>query len=280
MPFQIPIEEARRLFPDYDFVQSLTASEQKAAFHVRSSGGDDLCLKIVNPNFGLDRLPREVEAMIRVSHPNVVEFVEYNFTVKRTESLHYIIEKFIEGTDLSAALGTQWDHSRTAQVFAELLDGLDELRKVNIVHRDLKPSNIRMRADGKPVIIDFGLARHLDLPDITKTGMLVGTPLYFAPEQFTGDRRLIDHRTDLFPVGLLLFYALVGRHPFESAVGDFNTLADAITGSEDHFNHPDFTNLPKNWQIVVKKLLSKQREGRFNDAAQAATAIRRVGGLA
>jgi serine/threonine-protein kinase len=280
MPFQIPIDDARKLFPDYTFVTALTASEQKAAFHVRSASGEELCLKIVNPNFGLDRLPREVEAMLRVNHPNVVEFVEYNFTVKRTGSLHYIIEKFIEGTDLSTELGRAWDTARAAQVFSELLDGLDELKKANIVHRDLKPSNIRMRADGKPVVIDFGLARHLDLPDITKTGTMVGTPFYFAPEQFTGDRRLIDHRTDLFPVGLLLYYALVGRHPFESAVGDFNTLADAIRGSEDHFNHPDFANLPNGWKIVVKKLLSKQREGRFNDAAQAATAIRKVGGLA
>jgi serine/threonine-protein kinase len=109
---------------------------------------------------------------------------------------------------------------------------------------------------------------------------MVGTPLYFAPEQFSGDRRVIDHRTDLFPAGLLLYYALVGRHPFENAAGDINTLADAIRVSEDHFNHPDFAKLSNGWKIVVKKLLSKQREGRFNDAAQAATAIRKVGGLA
>lgn len=280
MPFQVPIDDARRHFPDYTFVRALTASEQKAAFHVRSQSGEDLCLKIVNPNFGLDRLPREVEAMLRVNHPNVVEFVEYSFTVKRTGSLHYIIEKFIDGTDLTDELGTPWDTTRAAQVFGELLDGLDELKKVNVVHRDLEPSNIRMRADGKPVLIDFGLARHLDLPDITKTGTWVGTPLYFAPEQFTGDRRLIDHRTDLFPVGLLLYYALVGRHPFEHEATDLNTLADAIRGSENHFNHADFAGLPNGWKIVVKKLLSKQREGRFNDAAQAAVAIRRVGGLA
>ena len=280
MPFQVPIDEARKLFPDYIFVNALTASEQKAAFHVRSQSGADLCLKIVNPNFGLDRLPREVEAMLKVKHPNVVEFVEYSFTVKRTVSLHYIIENFIDGSDLTAELGTPWDPTRAAQVFGELLDGLDELKKANVVHRDLKPSNIRMRADGKPVIIDFGLARHLDLPDITKTGAWIGTPMYFAPEQFTGDRKLIDHRTDLFPVGLLLYYTLVGRHPFENAAGDINTLADAIRGSEDHFSHADFVKLPNSWKIVVKKLLSKQREGRFNDAAQAAAAIRKVGGLA
>ena len=280
MPFQVLIDDARRLFPDYSFVKALTASEQKAAFHVRNQRGVELCLKIVNPNFGLDRLPREIEAMLRVKHPNVVEFVEPNHSVKETGSLHYIIEKFITGSDLTAKLGTPWDPTDAAKFFVELLDGLTELKKANIVHRDLKPSNIRVRADHTPVIIDFGLARHLDLPDLTKTGTLIGTPLYFAPEQFTGDRRLIDHRTDLFSTGLLLYYAILGRHPFANVAGDLNTLADAIRTSEDQFNQADFATLPNGWQIIVKKLLNKQREGRFNDAAQAANAIRRVGGIA
>ncbi len=279
MPFHVPIDEARKRFPNYTFVNALTASEQKAAFHVQDKNGEDLCLKIVNPNFGLDRVPREVEAMLKVKHPNVVEFVEYSLSVKRDGSLYYIIENFVEGTDLTAELGTPWDHTRASEFFSALLDGLNELRRANVVHRDLKPSNVRVRADGQPVIIDFGLARHLDLPDITKTGALVGTPLYFAPEQFTGERKYIDHRTDLFAVGILLYSALVGKHPFDAATHDFNALADAIKNSEEYLNDPGFTALPAPWKLVVKKLLSKQREHRFNDAAQAASVVRKAGGL-
>lgn len=283
MPFQVPIDEARKLFPDrkYRFLKALTASEQKAAFHVQDEQGTDLCLKIINPNFEPARVQREIKALLNVKHPNVVEFVEYTFTIHDNVSLHYIIEKFVAGNDLTDELGTPWDHARAAKFFAALLDGLGELRRGNLVHRDLKPSNIRVRPDGAPVIIDLGLARHLDLPNITKTihGAAVGTPIYFAPEQFSGDRNLVDHRTDLFAVGMLLYYALVGRHPFWNSPTDNATFVDAICNSDDHFNDPGFVQLPSAWQMVAKKLLKRLKENRFNDAGQAATAIRKVGGL-
>lgn len=281
MNFVVPIDEARRLFPEYTFVKALTPSVQKAAFHVQKNG-EDFCLKIIAPSYTLDRLQREVKALINVKHPNVVRFSEYTFTIHDDISRHFIVEKFIDGTDLSDHLGTAWDTTRAAKFFVQLLAGLDELKKADLVHRDLKPSNIRVRDDDSPVIIDLGLARHLDMPSLTKTafGAAVGTPMYFAPEQFSGDRNNVEHRTDLFAVGVLLYYALVGHHPFEGALADMNTLADAICNSEDHFNDPVFKQLSSQWQLVVKKLLSKQREHRFNDANQAATVIRRIGGLA
>src|ERR1019366_6588709 len=100
--------------------------------------------------------------------------------------------------------------------FAALCDGLSALKQEGIVHRDIKPENIRVKPSGAPVIIDFGLARHLSLPDLTQTveGAAIGTPLYFAPEQFDGTKHDIDHRTDLFALGILLFEALTGEHPF------------------------------------------------------------------
>ncbi|WIW50638.2 protein kinase (plasmid) [Bradyrhizobium sp. 62B] len=78
--------------------------------------------------------------------------------------------------------GYRWPLDQIKTVFGELCDGLSELRRRNIVHRDLKPNNIRVRDSGSPVIIDFGLARMLDLDSLTRTGMKVGTPLYFSPE--------------------------------------------------------------------------------------------------
>jgi serine/threonine protein kinase len=144
-------------------------------------------------------------------HKAQARFPEYSFIKALTP---YIVE----GTDLSEVLklGKQWAVKKTALFFVELCNGLYALRLSNVVHRDLKPTNIRVRPNGTPVIIDFGLARHLDQPGLTRTskGAAFGTPLYFAPEQFIGTKYDIDHRTDLFALGILLYQALVGRHPF------------------------------------------------------------------
>ena len=210
MPFHVPIDDARSLFPQYDFVSSLTPSAQKAAFHVRDDEGIDLCLKIVSPDYDVDRLGREIEALQQINHPNVVKLYEYTFSSTPGSVRHYLIEESIEGNDLADELQTApWEPARIYATFAELADGLTALEEIDVVHRDLKPQNVRIRTDGRPVIIDFGLARHLNLSDLTRTdeGAELGTPLYFAPEQFLGTKRDIDRRTDLFAFGVMLFQA-------------------------------------------------------------------------
>ena len=164
MPFIVPIDSAREQFPDYEFVGALTPSAQKSAFHVQR-GGKDYCLKIIAPNQALDRVQREVLAMQALDHPNVVKVLEYEYSARAGQARHYMVEEFVVGDDLSAHMppGEAWAIDKIAAVFAPLCDGLVALEASKIVHRDLKPSNVRMRPDGSPVIIDFGLARMLDM---------------------------------------------------------------------------------------------------------------------
>jgi serine/threonine protein kinase len=142
--------------------------------------GKDFCLKIISPDYAMDRLQREVLAMQSINHPNVVRLIEYVFSARQGKQKHYIIEEFVAGSDLSDILeaGKQWPLARIINFFRPLCDGLEQLRLHDIVHRDLKPSNIRVRTGGAPVIIDFGLARHLDMSSLTQTafGARVGTP--------------------------------------------------------------------------------------------------------
>jgi len=280
MPFVVPIEDARSAYPEYDFVTSLTPSEQKAAFHVRDASGNDLCLKIIAPNYEIDRLRREIQALQLITHPNVVRLVEYTFSSRPGSLRHFMIEEFVAGADLSDSLveGQQWERLRVADFFFALFNGLDALDQKNIVHRDLKPSNIRVRSNGEPVIIDFGLARHLDLPALTRTcdGAAIGTPLYFAPEQFAGTKYDIDPRTDLFAVGILIYQALVGRHPFWRREMTRQELNEAVCASDDYKHSSEFGTLPGRWKLLITRLLEKNRADRPRHANQVAAILRMI----
>ena len=151
-----------------------------------------------------------------------------------------------------------------------------------IVHRDIKPANIRVRPDRTPVIIDFGLARHLNLPDLTQTneGAAIGTPQYFAPEQFDGTKHDIDHRTDLFALGILLYEALTGESPFYNPkMRTWEELRKAVCESSVHLTKTSFQALPQNWKILNERLLEKDRAKRPSDAKQVSVMLKRLGGL-
>lgn len=281
MQHVVPIDDARALFPEYEFVTALTPSAQKAAFHVRR-GEEDLCLKLISPNYGNDRLHREILAMQTIEHPNVVRLLEYEFSAKAEAQRHYLVEEFVAGADLSDHLVADkpWPIAKILEIFGPLLSGLEELRRAEIVHRDLKPNNIRVRTDGAPVIIDFGLARHLDLSSITPTahGAALGTPRYFAPEQFLGTRRDIDHRTDLYAIGVMMYEAAVGAHPsMTHETKTLEQLSKAVCESSEWKTCAEFDVLPNNLKMLIRRLLSKARSGRPPTAALTASMLQKVG---
>lgn len=280
MPFKITIENARKQFPDLEFVKALTPSEQKAAFHVVDSEGNNLCLKIINPNHEIARLNREIHALQIVVHPNIAKLKEYVFSSKNGQQEHYMIEEYIEGSDMTAILGEVWDITFAVSFFSQLCDGLGALRRTHVVHRDLKPSNIRVKSTGEPVIIDFGLARILNLPDVTATieGAGFGTPTYFAPEQFRGTKRDIDHRTDLFALGILMFKALTGTHPFFVESMTLKALEDAVCLSSNYKDNGVFKSLDVKIQLLINRLLEKERVNRPTCAEQVKKILNMIGG--
>lgn len=269
MTYIYPIEQARREYPEFTIISALTPSAQKAAFHVKRNG-EDLCLKIVAPNYQIVRLERELIALEGLSHPNIVKLIGYHNSTVEGIRKHYILEEYIDGTDLRAYLGNPWPRDRISKVFSSLCNGLSELSKHNIVHRDLKPSNIRINSQEIPIIIDFGVARLLDMESLTDTpqGAALGTPPYFAPEQFIGQRHDIDHRTDLFALGILMHQAATGKHPFAQEGMTRTQLQEAVCTSEDYKSLPEFTTLPARWQQIINRLLSKLKIDRPYNASQ------------
>lgn len=277
------MNQAAADYPEYTFHAALTPSEQKAAFHVTDEHGKHLCLKIINPNSEAARLEREVRALLDIQHDNVVKLVKYTCSLSPSQQRHYMVEQFVDGTDLSDALvaGQSWAVRQCVNTFSFICDGLAAVHRAGVIHRDLKPSNIRVQPNGRPVIIDFGLARHLDLPALTRqsVGGAVGTPLYFAPEQWTGSRDDIDQRTDLFAVGVLLYQALVGQHPFYARPDmTGQNLMDAVCDSSDYLENPSFVSLSTEWRMLTSRLLKKERAERPSSAEQVAKLLRRIGG--
>lgn len=281
MAFELPIQQAENMFPDYEFLSAFPPSLQKAAFEVRDATGRRLCLKVIAPDYRFDRLEREILALQSLTHPNVARLVEYTFSTKEGEQRHYVIEEFVDGGDLFERLekGQKWDLGRVALVFGQIAAGLSAIHDLRIVHRDLKPSNIRIRSDDTPAIIDLGLARHLDLSDITRTeeGAAIGTPEYFAPEQFSGTKHDIDHRTDLFALGIMIYEASVGRHPFVESGMDYADLKRRVLESDDHLADKDFRSLPDSWQLLIKRLLGRSRVKRPTSAGQVVRILARMG---
>ena len=282
MTFTLTLQDAQAQFPEYTFIKALTPGAQKAAFHVQDRAGDNLCLKIVAPTYERDRLDREILALQTVAHPNVVRLYEYTFSSKPGQQRHFIVEEFVAGSDLAdkMQLGQPWGLQEAVRFFAKLCDGLAALREKGIVHRDIKPQNVRIRTDGEPIIIDFGLARHLGLPALTTSlqGARIGTPAYFAPEQFDGNKHDIDHRTDLFAVGILLYETTTGEKPFiDSTVHTVAQLRDAVCGRDDYLKRTGFLALDRRLRVLIGKLLEKQRAKRPADPAQVATILRKIG---
>jgi serine/threonine-protein kinase len=156
------------------------------------------------------RFRREAEAAGGLRHPNIVTI----YDVGEDDGRPYIAMEYVEGADLAQVLqdgearSTEW----TLDVLRQVCEGLAYAHRNGVVHRDVKPANIRIGPGGQVKIMDFGLAR-LASSTVTKSGRLLGTVQYMAPEQVQGGR--VDHRADVFAVGAIAYELVARRKPFE-----------------------------------------------------------------
>ena len=170
----------------------------------------------------LTRFRREMRTLARLHHPSVVDIYDAGRTPRGG---WYLAMEWIEGEDLRTRLDRDGRQpaARVRSWLIEILDGLHHAHRVGIIHRDIKPSNVMIDPDGRVRLLDFGLAKvaapvqpSADRPrDATRIDVLVGTPLYIAPERIADPDRM-DVRTDLYSVGVLAYTLLVGTEPFQT----------------------------------------------------------------
>jgi len=185
---------------------------QGAVFRATARDGSEVALKIYDANQVEERTRREVAAMRKLTRPTIVRLHSAGGVVIGSANYRYIATPFIVGDSLNDRIARgALSVDSAAQITIDITDAIDELWSHRIVHRDVKPANVIVKPDGRAVLIDLGVARHLDQKTLTVAGYTFGTPGYFAPEHLAG--RPLSCRADVFSAGIVFQEMIIGQHP-------------------------------------------------------------------
>lgn len=227
-----------------------------------------VAIKILSPSLAHNgsarqRFAREGRAVAAVAHEHVVPI----FAVDEFRGLPYIVMQFVSGGSLQQRIDTRGPLSavEVVRIGRQVASGLAAAHAQGVVHRDVKPANVMLEAGvDRAIVSDFGMARVTDEASMTRSGVISGTPQFMSPEQAQGEH--IDHRSDLFSLGSLMYAASTGRPPFraQTVYGIIQRVCEAKVRPAREFN----PEIPEWLQAFIEKLCSKSREDRFDSAEQ------------
>ncbi|MBK7996098.1 MAG: serine/threonine protein kinase [Blastocatellia bacterium] len=217
------------------------------------------------------RFLREAQATARLSHPNIATL----YNVEEHNGRHFILMEYIDGEPLSRLLRREKISIKNVLKYAiQIAEALAEAHEHGVLHRDIKPGNILINRKEQVKVLDFGLAKFIDTSiegtmsadaandDLTREGVLVGTPRYMSPEQILGKE--VDQRADIFAFGILLYEMIAGQHPFK--VSNNQQLVVAITTEDPPPIRSYNADVPEELVAVVSKALNKKVEDRYKSA--------------
>jgi serine/threonine protein kinase len=222
----------------------------------------------------------EARAAGRLSHPNIVSI----FDASNEGGTTYIAMEYLQGRELSKILKKEIPYTTedAVTIIFRVAEALDYAHKQGIVHRDIKPANIFIVADNQPKLVDFSIARipnrladkPVSLDDAPNTlfhDNLLGTPTYMSPEQATG--RQVDHRTDIYSLGAVMYELLAGRKPFQSR--NTEKLLQLIAFKAPPAPHEINPKIPMELSRITMRAMSKRPEKRYQDASEMALDLKR-----
>jgi len=237
--------------------------------------GRTVALKLLrgdDPEFA-ERLLGEARAQARVHHEHVCAIYEAGVEDGRP----FIAMQYVEGQnlkDLSASLTRE----QKLKLVQQVAEAAHAAHRVGLVHRDLKPPNVMVeRAENGqwvPYVTDFGLAREAQRPELTATGVVLGTPWYMSPEQARGDGRALDRRSDVYSLGATLYELLVDKHPFDGVTTSVEIVMKILTEDPVALNRRD-PAMPRDVHTIVMKCLEKDPARRYDSARALAEDIGR-----
>jgi serine/threonine protein kinase/tetratricopeptide (TPR) repeat protein len=234
-----------------------------------------VALKFFNPCFLHDekkflRVQREINLSRKISDPRIIRI----FSLENWSGIWFMVMELIKGSTLKEQLKTKgrfaWEDFQP--LFSEILLGVESLHGQGIIHRDLKPSNIMVDRDGKIKILDFGLAKEIgDLEKTSSIGEIVGSPFYLSPEQIQNQELGVE--SDIYQLGILLYQALTGAHPFP----DTTTMGLVLMHLNEKPGRIEDRGIkvPPVVEFVVARALAKRKQDRFHSAAEMGERLRK-----
>jgi len=221
-----------------------------------------VALKVMAPHLTweeefVERFLREARSAARLRHPNIVTI----YDVGRDRGWYYFSMDYVEGKTVAQLIK---ERGRTSiqdalQILRPLASALDYAHEQGLVHRDIKPSNVVVGDDGHVTLMDFGIARASQTTRLTRSGAVMGTPEYMAPEQARGDD--VDRRTDQYALGVIAYEMLVGKAPFQAE--STPTLLYKIVHEGPPPLHDARPDLPRAATTALNQALAKEREHRY-----------------
>lgn len=259
------------VIPGYRFLQTIARSP-KSEVHVAFSVelGHNVAVKVLRtgPLSSLeageeDRFERERELLMRIKHPAIVDVYDWG----HGQDFRYIVTEYFPSGSLELRIRNLMTAADSVDIFLQIAAALQSVHAADLCHRDLKPANVMMRPDGRIVLIDFGLAKHLD-SDTTSAGEVRGSPYYISPEQAEG--ALVDQRSDVYSLGILFYEMLTGQRPFKG------TSVIAIIQSHRNDPIPVLPEPLSRFQRLVDGMLAKDPNERFPTVASAVGELARL----
>ncbi len=202
------------------------------------------------------RFIREAHSAGNLSHPNIVTI----YDVGEDQGLSYIAMEYVDGSSLDELMHSRQKFSldEILNLIIQVAEGLESAHKKGVVHRDIKPANILIGSDGRPRIVDFGIAR-ISTSTMTQTNMIMGTPYYMSPEQISGRR--VDNRADIFALGGILYELLTGQKPFPG--DNLTTVIYKIINEEPMPVRTFQKTVPEGLDYIVRRALAKSPDDRY-----------------
>lgn len=294
--FGPPVPEGKQI-GDFRIVREIGRGGMGVVYLAEQvSLGRRVALKILPPHISLserqiERFQREAGIAARLVHPNIVPI----YTVDHADGMHFYSMEFIEGPDLARRIEElEREHERSggdlsalslgldgspgypaevAALIAQIADALDHAHHNGIIHRDVKPHNIILDRAGTPHVLDFGLAKDTGGESISAAGDITGTYQYMSPEQALAKRVKVDHRSDIFSLGVVLYQLLTMRVPFQGR--SMQQVLYAISFNEAPPPRKLDPRIPRDLETICMKAIEKNPSKRFDSAGELAADLRR-----